>query len=245
MSNRTFTLPGLWALNGQTTIPTPPIRGVTYRNSALSPTDVENGWPFATIVDSSDFNEYLMLASQLLAQMELQGILSWCGGIAYGVGALAFGSDGVLYQCILAGTNKDPTSPPYPSNLYWVPALGVQPLSITTAKLADGAVTAAKATQLLGTWVPKSPNVVYQAPADGWVIAFAVPQAGNSSASAGLSLVSDASAVPSTIRQATSVGNIGQCGVSCPIRKGDYYELLVSSGWGTPTTTMWWIPLGS
>ena len=69
MANRTFTLPGIWASTATTTIPTPPIAGVTYRSTSLAGV-IADGWPFSRVVASEDMNQLLWLATQLLAQLD-------------------------------------------------------------------------------------------------------------------------------------------------------------------------------
>lgn len=65
IQNRNTTLPGIWAENAQTTIPTPPVAGVTYRDTTLNSTAIDKAWPFKTIVDSSDFNQHAFCKTHL------------------------------------------------------------------------------------------------------------------------------------------------------------------------------------
>ena len=115
MDNRTIHLIEQWARTGQTTIPNPPLDGVTYRNEALDATKIVAGWPFNRIVTSEDHNQYMYLISSLLAQLEQVGILVWCATTSYLTGALAMGSDAQIYRALQGSLNQDPTS----SSGYW------------------------------------------------------------------------------------------------------------------------------
>ena len=116
MDNRTIHLIEQWARTGQTTIPNPPLDGVTYRNEALDATKIVAGWPFNRIVTSEDHNQYMYLISSLLAQLEQVGILVWCATTSYLTGALAMGSNSQIYVALQGSLNQDPVS----SSGYWV-----------------------------------------------------------------------------------------------------------------------------
>ena len=117
MSNRAFNLPGAWAETAATTIPDPPIPNTTYRDTTFDGTDANAAWPYAKIVDSSMFNQYLYLATLILMQEQAQGILSWSPTQQYTVanGALVFGSNGKIYKSIADSLNQDPVS----ATTYW------------------------------------------------------------------------------------------------------------------------------
>ena len=97
VANRTVSLPGIWAEDAQTTIPTPPIANTTYRNTEWGETEVNQGWPFQKIVDSADFNQAMWYLFTLQQMQEQFGILPWCSTTEYKQGGLTIGSNGIFY----------------------------------------------------------------------------------------------------------------------------------------------------
>lgn len=112
IQNRTTTLPGIWAENAQTTIPTPPVAGVTYRDTTLNSTAIDKAWPFKTIVDSSDFNQHAFLQDTLIKEAEQYGVMRWNNTTSYKEGGFCLGQDGKLYQAKRDNQGKEPTSTP-------------------------------------------------------------------------------------------------------------------------------------
>lgn len=110
IQNRTTTLPGIWAENAQTTIPTPPVAGVTYRDTTLNSTAIDKAWPFKTIVDSSDFNQHAFLQDTLIKEAEQYGIMRWNNTTSYKEGGFCLGQDGKLYQAKRDNQGKEPTA---------------------------------------------------------------------------------------------------------------------------------------
>lgn len=92
------------------------------------------------------------------------------------------------------------------------------------------------------SWQSKSNGVVYLAPCDGLVIAY-----GTATIAAGiqLTLKSDSSNPPTTVRQAVDAGNLSSgtiFSITGAVRKGDYWEVVDGQSTGTAT---WWVPLGT
>lgn len=112
IQNRNTTLPGIWAENAQTTIPTPPVAGVTYRDTTLNSTAIDKAWPFKTIVDSSDFNQHAFLQDTLIKESEQYGIMRWNNTTSYKEGGFCLGKDGKLYQALRDNQGKEPTASP-------------------------------------------------------------------------------------------------------------------------------------
>ena len=110
IQNRNTTLPGIWAENAQTTIPTPPVAGVTYRDTTLNSTAIDKAWPFKTIVDSSDFNQHAFLQDTLIKESEQYGIMRWNNTTTYKEGGFCLGQDGKLYQAKRDNQGKEPTA---------------------------------------------------------------------------------------------------------------------------------------
>lgn len=110
IQNRNTTLPGIWAENAQTTIPTPPVAGVTYRDTTLNSTAIDKAWPFKTIVDSSDFNQHAFLQDTLIKEAEQYGVMRWNNTTTYKEGGFCLGQDGKLYQAKRDNKGKEPTA---------------------------------------------------------------------------------------------------------------------------------------
>lgn len=75
----------------------------------------------------------------------------------------------------------------------------------------------------------KSAGVVYQALTDGVVTAYAV---NTGSSNTQINIATDSSSSPSTVRVQNAIGanTGGYVSVSCPVRKGDYYEVNLANG---------------
>lgn len=86
---RTVSLGGLiFGADANTTIPASPNVGVPYRNTSLSKLLAASGWPFATVVDSADFNELMYRITTVLDAIEVQGILFWSSATDYVTGSI-------------------------------------------------------------------------------------------------------------------------------------------------------------
>lgn len=86
---RTVSLAGLiFGSSANTTIPASPNVGTPYRNTNLNKTTTGNGWPFATVVDSADFNELMYRITSVLDAIEVQGILFWTSATDYVEGSI-------------------------------------------------------------------------------------------------------------------------------------------------------------
>ena len=105
---RTVSLPGIWAEDAQTTIPTPPIANTTYRNTEWGETEANQGWPFQKIVDSADFNQAMWYIFTLQQMQEQFGILPWCSTTAYKQNGICLGSDGIFYWAKSDNTGVNP-----------------------------------------------------------------------------------------------------------------------------------------
>jgi len=97
-----------------------------------------------------------------------------------------------------------------------------------------------------GAWVDKSLNYgAQEATTDGFVVGYVVGTGNNEGAEA--YLYSDSNANPTTKRQgglnadySESAGS-GSVQFNCPVRKGDYWKLVVTYG---ATVELFWIPTG-
>ena len=97
---RTVTIAGVFAEDATTTIPTPPVPGIAYRDTALTPAEAKEGWPFKEIVDSSKFNQALYEYSTISQMIEKYGFLPWSASTDYVEGSYALGTDGTIYRAV-------------------------------------------------------------------------------------------------------------------------------------------------
>lgn len=110
MANRTIVIPAAWG-EGALELPITPVTGVAYRDSAITASEVKAGWAFGTTADSSKLNELLLRISSLLMLSEQYGVLPFCATTTYALGGLAMGSNGVVYESIVASNyGHDPVT---------------------------------------------------------------------------------------------------------------------------------------
>lgn len=144
-STRDIVSPGVFAENASTTIPSPPLQGIPYRDPVAGPASVPNGWPYFTKVNSAEFNQLMYQYSTLLTLMDRRGVLGWTDVLDYTESALVLGSDGALYFWLqesgpgtVAGV-QDPTAAP----TYWAPlSSGSSGLRAANAGGSSNALTA-------------------------------------------------------------------------------------------------------
>lgn len=121
--NRDVTITGVFAEDASTTIPSSPISGTSYRNSSMTAEDVEEGFPYKTVVDSANFNQAMYEYSSVTKQVEKYGFLPWSNLTDYETGSICLGSDGNLYQAQrTTGPStiaRDPTTDT--GHTYWNP----------------------------------------------------------------------------------------------------------------------------
>lgn len=172
IQNRNTTLPGIWAENAQTTIPTPPVAGVTYRDTTLNSTAIDKAWPFKTIVDSSDFNQHAFLQDTLIKEAEQYGVMRWNNTTTYKEGGYCLGQDKKLYQAKRDNQGKEPTA----SKDDWFDVLSIYQLIANLSQTVDGSTskypsnkavldyTESKAVPV-GAFMPYAANT----PPEGWL----------------------------------------------------------------------------
>ena len=139
VQNRTITIKGVFAESASTIIPSSPVAGVSYRDTAMTGTVMAKGWAFKTIVDSSEFNEALYEYSYISKQLETCGFLPWCQYTDYVEGAICLGSNNKTYQAKQATgpstTARDPVLDT--ANTYWKEFLG-QFVTTDTTQIVSG-----------------------------------------------------------------------------------------------------------
>lgn len=107
---RTLTLRGgIWADNANTTIPSPPVAGLAYRNTSLDNSKFAEGQAYKSIGDSALWNQYLWKLGGLMDLLEQYGVLPWSPSITYPPGAVVLGPDGNLYFANNSNTNSNPS----------------------------------------------------------------------------------------------------------------------------------------
>lgn len=141
MANRTIDLPSVFGVDANNVIPAFPTPGSGYRKEPLLATDIQNGWAYSTLVDSSIHNEVMFIVTSLMQQIAQQGNLSWCSTTAYVRGVKVVGSDGKEYKAVIANANVDPTTAPLST---WKPSTGDMP-----GKFAEFAMNAPPAGYLV------------------------------------------------------------------------------------------------
>lgn len=123
MSARTVSLGGLiWASAAHTTIPTTPIAGEPYRNTAFAIADAANGWRYYRVADSADFNQFVFLMSTVLNDVEQQGLLKWSNLTDYPLLGICRDPDNDLFYEAIAVSGPNNGGAKQPSlniGTYW------------------------------------------------------------------------------------------------------------------------------
>jgi hypothetical protein len=121
---RTTKNPGVFASDAETTIPTTPIVGESYRDTTLA--SISDGWPFKAIVDSAEFNQFMHQLTSFTQLIDKTGVLKYHPDIDYDdVPAYAVGSDGELYKSTAVnGPATTVRNPVGDSSGTWVPGPG-------------------------------------------------------------------------------------------------------------------------
>ena len=133
---RTVTITGVFAESASTSIPTPPASGVSYRDTGMTKEEINNGWPYKKIVDSSQFNQALFEYSTLSSLQEKYGFVPWSNLTDYAEGSYCLGTDGTIYRALQA---TGPSSTAYnpvddTSHTYWIDVFNGSDMYIRTSK---------------------------------------------------------------------------------------------------------------
>lgn len=112
---RTVSLPTIWADGAQTSIPVPPVKGIGYRNAALSASKVLAGQLYGSIGDSAAWNQYLWQMANVTQASESYGIPPYCPTTIYKERALTLYTDGLLYRA----KQDVPVGTPPSNTTYW------------------------------------------------------------------------------------------------------------------------------
>ena len=119
--NRTTTITGVFAKDAISPVPANPVPGTSYRDTAMTQAQVENGWNYKNIVDSAQVNQALYEYSNITKQIETYGFLPWSSLTDYVQDSICLGSDGSLYQAVQAsGPSSTYQDPVYDTtHTYW------------------------------------------------------------------------------------------------------------------------------
>lgn len=124
-AERTISMPTAWAEDAQITIPSPPFANTPYRDTGLSAAQIAAGQGYATLLDSSEYNEFLYRVSSMLQLLEQNGILPWSQKTDYLTGAWVMGTDSIVYKAVQpSGPNTGGFKAP-PDTDYWENAASV------------------------------------------------------------------------------------------------------------------------
>lgn len=91
-------------------VPVNPTTGTSYRNNTITKQTAAKGWPFATVVDSADFNELMYRITTVLDAIEVQGILFWSEATDYVAGSIVRQTDGLTEKFFEALQASGPSS---------------------------------------------------------------------------------------------------------------------------------------
>lgn len=120
ISVRNVTIKGIFAEDANTTIPAVPVSGISYRDTNTTAAEMEDGFPFKSIVDSSKFNEMLFEYSSISKLIEIYGFVPWSSLTDYEIGSCCLGTNGMIYQAVQAsGPSSTAINPVNDSGTYW------------------------------------------------------------------------------------------------------------------------------
>ena len=115
VTTRTNNIPALWGESAQTTIPTPPVKGIGYRNTALTAATIQAGQLYGSIGDSSAWNQFLWQVSGVAQAAEVYGIMPYSGLTTYKDRSLCLYTDRLIYRAKM----DVPTGTPCTNTTYW------------------------------------------------------------------------------------------------------------------------------
>ena len=102
IDERSISLPEQWAKDAQTVIPAPPVPGIAYRNTTITPEQWAHGQDYSRVADSAQWNQMFWTMSGLLKFTEQYGVMPYSPFTDYPEHAFCLGMDGALYQALQA-----------------------------------------------------------------------------------------------------------------------------------------------
>lgn len=120
INERSISLPEQWAKDAQTVIPAPPIPGIAYRNTAITPEQWAHGQDYSRVADSAQWNQMFWTMSGLLKFAEQYGVMPYSPFTDYPESGICMGLDGILYQAIQPSGPNNGGAQPITNNSYWL-----------------------------------------------------------------------------------------------------------------------------
>ena len=136
ITNRTVSITGVFAEDASTIIPQVPVAGTSYRDTSMTKTEINNGWSYKVVVDSSQFNQAMYEYSTISSLQEKYGFVPWSNLTDYEEGSYCLGTDGTIYRALQA---TGPSSTSYnpvedSSHTYWIDVFNGSDMYIRTSK---------------------------------------------------------------------------------------------------------------
>lgn len=126
IDERSISLPEQWAKDAQTVIPAPPVPGIAYRNTAITPEQWAHGQDYSRVADSAQWNQMFWTMSGLLKFAEQYGIMPYSPFTDYPEFGICMGTDGVLYQALQASGPNNGGAQPTNNTAFWKHAVSQQ-----------------------------------------------------------------------------------------------------------------------
>lgn len=124
IDERSISLPEQWAKDAQTVIPAPPVPGIAYRNTAVTPEQWAHGQDYSRVADSAQWNQMFWTMSGLLKYAEQYGVMPYSPFTDYPELGICMGADGQLYQALQPSGPNNGGAKPTTDVAYWRIAVG-------------------------------------------------------------------------------------------------------------------------
>lgn len=123
IDERSISLPEQWAKDAQTVIPAPPVPGIAYRNTAVTPEQWARGQEYSRVADSAQWNQMFWMMSGLLQSAERYGVMPYSPFTDYPELGICMGADGQLYQALQPSGPNNGGAQPTNNDEFWKRAL--------------------------------------------------------------------------------------------------------------------------
>ncbi len=120
IDERSISLPEQWAKDAQTVIPAPPVPGIAYRNTAITPEQWAHGQDYSRVADSAQWNQMFWTMSGLLKFAEQYGVMPYSPFTDYPESGICMGLDGILYQAVQPSGPNNGGAQPITNKSYWL-----------------------------------------------------------------------------------------------------------------------------